>query len=179
MPIKKGTRGAALLALVFLLKLAVLLQLRNHPLLQPDAGLDTTAYVDLAHRVLKGDWGLGPGVYYVSPLYVYFLAAGLSLLKSFTAVRVAQIALGTAAVAFIFLMTRAWFGPRAAWIASGLAALTGLFTFSEVLILQASIDAFLTSAALYALTRGLSADSPPERRGNRARVAPAFTPKDL
>ena len=49
-------------------------------------------------------------MYYVSPLYIYFLAAGLAAFKSFTAVRVLQIALGTASVAFIFLTTRAWFG---------------------------------------------------------------------
>ena len=145
----------AAVGLVFLLKLVVLVQLRDHPLTQPDAGLDTTAYVELAKKVLDGDLGLGPGVYYVSPLYIYFLAAALGLLKSFTAVRVVQIALGTASVAFIFLAARAWFGRRAAWIGAGFAALTGLFTFYEVLILQASIDAFLTSAALYFLTRAL------------------------
>ena len=143
------------LAVVFLLKLVVLLQIKDHPLTQPDAGLDTTAYVELAKKVVDGNLGLGPGVYYVSPLYIYFLAAGLAALKSFTAVRVVQIALGTASVAFIFLMARAWFGQRAAAIGAALAAVTGLFTFYEVLILQASIDAFLTSAALYFLTRGL------------------------
>jgi tetratricopeptide (TPR) repeat protein len=149
-----------LLAAVFVLKLVVLLELRDHPMTQPNAGLDTTAYVDLAKKVLDGDWGLGPGVYYVSPLYIYFLAGALAALKSFTAVRVLQIVLGTASVGFIFFTTRAWFGERAAWIAAILAALTGLFTFYEVLILQAAIDAFLTSAALYFLSRGLL---PPEK----------------
>ena len=155
------------LAAVFVLKLVVLFQLRDHPLTQPDAGLDTTAYVDLAKQVIDGNWGLGPGVYYVSPLYIYFLALALAALKSFTAVRVLQVALGTASVGFIFLSTRVWFGQRAAWIAVALAALTGLFTFYEVLILQASLDAFLTSAALYALTRGLTPDLPPEGGSHR------------
>jgi tetratricopeptide (TPR) repeat protein len=145
----------AALVLVFVLKLVVLLQLRDHPLTQPDAGLDTTAYAQLAQQVLDGNVGLGPGVYYVSPFYIYFLALGLAVFKSFTAVRVLQIVLGTASVGLIFLTTRAWFGERAAWIALALAAFTGLFTFYEVLILQASVDAFLTSAALYFLTRGL------------------------
>jgi tetratricopeptide (TPR) repeat protein len=179
------------LGLVFVLKLVVLLQLRDHPLTQPDAGLDTTAYVQLAKQVVDGNLGLGPGVYYVSPLYIYFLAAGLAVFKSFTAVRVVQIALGTASVALIFLTTRAWFGQRAAWIAGALAALTGLFTFYEVLILQASIDAFLTSAALYFLARALVPDLPPKHlrqgfdgqeggsRRERNPVASAFRRKDL
>src|SRR5947207_9965167 len=66
---------AAFLAAVFALKLAVMLPLKDHVLTQPDAGLDTSAYVALAERVRGGDIGLGPGLYFVSPLYVYFLAA--------------------------------------------------------------------------------------------------------
>jgi 4-amino-4-deoxy-L-arabinose transferase-like glycosyltransferase/Flp pilus assembly protein TadD len=153
--IRIGTAIGAFLGGILGLKLAVLLQLRDHPLLHPDAGLDTTAYVGLAREVLGGNIGLGPGLYYVSPLYIYFLAGALAVFDSFTAVRVLQIALGTAAVACIFLTAREWFGDRAAWIAAGAAALTGLFTFYEVLILQSSIDAFLTAAALLALTLGL------------------------
>src|SRR5688572_21263474 len=100
---KPGWWGLALLSLAFALKLIVLQQLRDHPLTQPDAGLDTTAYVELAKQVLAGNVGLGPGVYYVSPLYIYFLAAGLALFDSFTAVRFIQILLGTASVGFIYL----------------------------------------------------------------------------
>src|SRR5690242_2923536 len=68
-----------LLAGVFVLKTAVLVQLKDHPLIQPDAGLDTTAYVRLATEVLGGNLGLGPGLYYVSPLYIYVLAAVLAI----------------------------------------------------------------------------------------------------
>ena len=44
----------AMLAGVFVLKLVVLSQLRNHPMTQPGSGLDTTAYVELAKKVLGG-----------------------------------------------------------------------------------------------------------------------------
>jgi 4-amino-4-deoxy-L-arabinose transferase-like glycosyltransferase/Flp pilus assembly protein TadD len=143
---------------VFTTKCIVVLQLRNHPLVQPDAGLDTTAYVELAKRVLGGDLGLGPGLYYVSPLYIYFLAAVLRVTDSFTAVRLVQVTLGTAAVAAIFVMAREWFGRLAAWVAAGLAALTGLFTFYEALLLQASLDAVMTAAGLASLTLALKRD---------------------
>jgi tetratricopeptide (TPR) repeat protein len=145
----------AFLAVVFLLKLIVVWQLRHHPLLQPDAGVDTTAYVDLARRALAGNWLLGPGQYFVSPLYIYFLAVVFGVTKAFTAVRLAQIALGTGAVALIFATTEQWFGRRAAWIAGVAAALTGLFTFYETLIIQASLDPVLTAAALASLTIAL------------------------
>ena len=145
-------RPVLVLSLVWLAKLLVVLQLRDHPLLQPDSGLDTTAYVDLASAVVHGNPGLGPGLYYLSPFYIYFLAGGLTILQSFTAVRVLQITLGTGAVASVFLTTQAWFGRRAAWCAGALAALTGLLTFYEAILLQASVDPFLTAAALLALT---------------------------
>lgn len=169
-----GARWLALmLAAVFLLKLVVVFQLKDHPILHPDAGLDTTAYVGLAKRVLAGDWSLGPGLYYVSPFYIYFLAAGLAVFDSFTAVRITQAVLGTLSVGCIFLMARVWFGSRAGWIAAVLAAATGLFTFYESLILQSSIDAFFTSAALCTLTYGLRGRPGGWRRQGGSRTAPA------
>ena len=150
-----------LLAPVLLLKLVIALQLDKHPLLQPDTGLDTTAYVELARRVVAGDIALGPGLYYVSPLYIYFLALILRVAGSFTAARLVQAALGTLAVGLIFLTAREWFGRRAAWIAAVLAALCGVFTWYEALILQASIDVVLTAAALWLLALALRRD---ERR---------------
>lgn len=144
------------LAAVFAAKLIVVLQLRDHPLLQPDTGLDTTVYTRLAAQVVAGNLSLGPGLYFVSPLYIYFLAAVLAVTRSFTAARVLQILLGTAAVGCIFVAAREWFGRRAAWLATLLAALTGLFTFHEVLLLQAALDPFLTAAALAALSLALA-----------------------
>ena len=144
-----------LLALAFVLKLLVLWQLKDHPLTQPDSGLDTTAYVQLARDVVGGNLGLGPGLYYVSPFYIYFLAAILSISDSFFVVRIVQIVLGTAAAGLMFLTAKRWFGERAAWVTSALAALTGLFTFYEVLLLQSSVDVFFTALALWLLTVGL------------------------
>jgi 4-amino-4-deoxy-L-arabinose transferase-like glycosyltransferase len=153
-------QGATLLCGVLLLKLVVVWQLADHPLVQPEVGLDTTAYAELARRVLAGDWGLGPGLYYVSPLYIYVLASGLALTDSFTAVRVLQVLAGTLAVGGIWVMTRAWSNTRAAWVAAVLAAGTGLVTFYEVLILQASIDFALTTMVLLALTKAVRPRAP-------------------
>ena len=150
---------AAALAAVFLVKLVVVWQLHDHPMLQEDAGLDTTAYVTLARRVVAGDLGLGPGLYYVSPLYIYFLAAVVAI-GSLTTVRVVQVALGTLAVALMFKTTEVWFGRRAAWMAGALAALAGVFTFYEALVMQSGIDTVLTAGLLagvaFAIARGES-----------------------
>ena len=147
---------AAAIAAVFVLKLIVMLQLKDHVLTQPDAGLDTTAYAGLAERVLGGDVGLGPRLYFLSPLYIYFLAVMLVIRHSFTFVRLVQIALGTGAVVCVFVTADEWFGRRAAWMAGTLATLTGVFTFYESLILQTALDPFFTAAALACLTLGLT-----------------------
>lgn len=147
-----------MLAATFVAKLVILAQLQSQPLLQPDAGLDTTAYLQLARRVIGGDLALGPGLYFLSPLYLYFLALALAVSDSLTFVRVAQVALGTVAVGCVFLTARAWFGERAGWIAAGLAALTGVFTFHEVVIMQSALDTSLTAGALLCLTRALRDD---------------------
>lgn len=136
-------------------KIVVVWQIKLAASVDPWSGLDTTAYVELAQRVQNGDWGLGPGLYYLSPFYIYFLAVILAITKSFTAVRVAQALLGTAAIWFIYQTTREWFNDRAAWIAALLAAGTGLFAFYDALILQTGVDVFFTSAALLTLTWAL------------------------
>lgn len=150
---------AAALAGVFLLKLAVLRQLGDHPLLQPGGGLDADAYHQLARRVAGGDLLLGPGLYFVSPLYIYFQAAALAISGgSLGFVRLLQIALGTAGCGLLWLTAREWFGARAAWLALLLAALTGVFTFYEILLLQAALDPFLTALDLWCLTLALRRD---------------------
>jgi tetratricopeptide (TPR) repeat protein len=153
------TRFGIFLAAVFAAKLIVVLQLRDHPLLQPGAGLDAALYTQLAASVAAGNFSLGPGLYGVSPLYVGFLAAVIGSAGTFAAARVIQIALGTAAVGFVFVAAREWFGLRAAWMAALLAALTGLLTFHEVLLLPSALDPFLTAAGLAALAVALRRSS--------------------
>jgi tetratricopeptide (TPR) repeat protein len=86
---------------------------------------------------------------------VYFLALVQSVTNVLAAVRIVQIALGTAAVACVFTAARVWFGNRAAWMAALFAGLTGLFTFYETTILPSALDPFLTSAAVAALAMAI------------------------
>ncbi|PYQ17350.1 MAG: hypothetical protein DMF80_01005 [Acidobacteria bacterium] len=165
----RSKRGAAGLLLAALLaKATVLAQLHAHPLLQPEGGLDSDVYVRLARQAAGGDWLLGHEAYFVSPFYVYFLAAVFVLTgSSLLAAKTVQIVLGTAAVGLVLATTDAWYGRRAAWIAGALAAATGVFTFNEVLLLQSAVDPFLTALALYLLARALGASGhePAQRPG--------------
>ena len=168
------------LAVVLALKLFIGLTLGGHPLLTPSGvtadlqGLDSDYYLHFAQRVRAGDvWLLDPAsffgqpapAFFISPLYIYALALFLTIGGgSLAFARGAQLALGVAAVWLVMQTARRWYGDRAAWIAGALMAGCGLFTFYESLILQASLDPFLTALDLYTLTRALQ-DGPPARLG--------------
>jgi tetratricopeptide (TPR) repeat protein len=150
-------------------KLTVVLQLHAHPLLQPAEGLDSQAYVELARRVAGGDLALGSEPFFVAPLYAYVLGLLLAVSGgSLLFAKIVQAALGTAAVGLIAATASRWQGARAAWMAGALAAVTGLFTFHEAVILQAALDPFLTALALFLLARAL-----PEAAPTRLAVAGA------
>jgi tetratricopeptide (TPR) repeat protein len=156
-----------LLLATFALKVAVLAHFNGHPLLQPAGDMDSGVYARLAADVARGDLllrGPGPVPFFVSPLYIYFLAAIHALSAgSLLAVKVVQIALGTAAAGLVYGMTRRLFGDRAALLAGILYALTGVVTFHEILILQAALDPFLTALFLYLIAVGLTAGSSSSR----------------
>ncbi len=150
---------------MLVVKLAVFSSLGNHPLLAPVGQLDGAYYLHLAQQVAAGDvwlatpdsfFGRTPPAFFVAPLYVYALALMLKLGGgSLDVVRIIQLLLGTAAVGLVALTARRWYGARAAWFAGALAALCGLFTFYEILILQAALDPFLSALDAYLLTRAV------------------------
>ena len=89
----------ALLGLVLALKMALALTLAGHPLLQPEGELDAGEYWRLAQRVAGGDVLLTGTPFYVSPLYIYWLAFAQAITgASVAGVLVLQAALGTLAV---------------------------------------------------------------------------------
>jgi tetratricopeptide (TPR) repeat protein len=144
------------------LRAGLLAQVHDHPLLRPTGVLDDAEYFRLAQRAAAGDWLLGPGAFYVSPLYIYFLAvvfrvAGAAPIHA----QGVQVLLGGAAVALIGRAGARLFGPRAGAIAAGLAALTGVLAFNEVLLLQSALDPFLSALALERLSAALVRGGPP------------------
>ncbi len=170
-----------LLLAAFALKVAVLARFNSHPLLQPAGEMDSGVYARLAADVARGDLLLrspGPVPFFVSPLYIYFLAAIDALSAgSLLAAKTVQILLGTAAVALVTLTAKRLFGERAALAAGILYALTGVVTFHEVLILQAALDPFLTALCLFlladALTRGRGSSKVNGREARRGRPGDA------
>ncbi|MFI5177875.1 MAG: tetratricopeptide repeat protein [Vicinamibacterales bacterium] len=157
--------GFIALAGVFLIRLAVFIELGHHPLLLPGGQLDDAYYFHLADRVAHGDvWLTDPASFFghaeppffLSPLYIYVLAVVLKASGgSLDIVRLFQIALGTASVWLLWLTARRWYGEPAAWWTAAFAALFGLAVFYEILVVEAALDPFLTALDLYLLTRAI------------------------
>jgi Flp pilus assembly protein TadD len=146
----------ALFAVALAVRLVLLSQLHGHPLLRPTGVLDDAEYFRLAQRAAGGDWALGPGAYYVSPLYIYFLAAvfriaGVAVLPA----QILQVVLGASAAALVAVSGRRLFGPRAGVLAGLLVAMTGVLAFAEILVLQSALDPFLAALALERLSAAL------------------------
>ena len=151
---------AAIVLAALIIRLIVLVQLGGDPLLQPRGVLDDAAYVRMATRVAAGDLALAPDVYYLAPLYTYFLGLVFAVTGgSLQAARLVQVALGVGTVALVMATARAWWSRGAALAAGALAAATGLLAFNEILILQSSVDAFLTAVALFALAHAVRSPS--------------------
>lgn len=150
--------------LVLVARGAVISALADHPLLQPGDGLDTGTYVDLARRVAGGDLLLRafPEPFFVSPLYVYFVAAILYVTGgSLKAVLAVQALLGALAAGLAGGSARRLFGDRAAVPAAALLGLAGVVAFHEAVLLQASLDPFLAALALWLLVRALEGEARP------------------
>lgn len=153
-------RTGLIVTAALVVKLVVLFQLWDHPLLAPHGELDTAYYVALSERIATEGVLAPTGAFIVSPLYVYFLAVVYAAGGTLLAAQLVQVGLGALAVGLLFATACHWFGGRAALAAAGLAILTGFFTFSEVLILQSALDPFLVSCALYSLTRTMAGGGP-------------------
>lgn len=156
----------ALLLFALAVRLIVVAQLHDHPLLQPTGGLDADYYAGLGTRIAAGDLllrGLGPEPFVVAPLYAYFLGLVFALTgSSLLAARVAQALLGVAAVWLTYRAALRWGGHLAAGAGAALLAATGFVAFSEALISQAALDPVLTALALWAWGEALWRDQPRE-----------------
>lgn len=133
----------------------------DHPLLRPEGGLDAGVYVDLARQVAGGDLLLRsvPEPFFVSPLYLYFVALVLAVTGgALAAVLAVQAILGAAAVWLTGDAARRLFGNAAALPAAVLLALTGVVVFHEAVPLQAALDPFLAALALWLVVRATPRD---------------------
>ena len=116
--------------------------------------LDHQAYDQWAQRIAAGGW-IGTGVFWVDPLYAYWLAILYSVFgHQFVVARVAQLAMGVANVALAGALTKGLTGSRAASTAAMLiGALYIPAIHNEVQLEKATLSTLLFSGLLVLFLR--------------------------
>jgi 4-amino-4-deoxy-L-arabinose transferase-like glycosyltransferase len=111
-------------------------------------------------RAMWGRW-IGEGRFYRDALYPYVLAASHRVLGPHLAPVLAwQALLGLATVALVFAVARTMWDQATAVAAGTLAAMYAPFVFFESALLEATLVAFLTLAAVAAATVAARRESP-------------------
>lgn len=145
---------ACVVALAAVLRVSYALASRHSPFFD-HLDLDSRFYDLWAKRIASGDW-VGDEVFFMGPLYPYFLAliykvAGHSLLT----VKIVQSLLGGLTAGIVYLLGRECFGVIAGLIAGFLAAMYVPFLFYDNSILFPVLATLLNTMMLYFLYLGV------------------------
>ncbi len=117
---------------------------------------DAFFFNNWAQEIASGDW-LGDGVFFIGPLYAYFLGIIYKLIgPHLTVVRLVHIALDGASAVFIYGFGRRVFGEWPARVAGILWVVYLPAIFFSSFILPVSLDVFLITASFYFLARGVA-----------------------
>lgn len=148
---------------VFLVALAIRLFVLYETSSSPVWGIlfvDSAQYDTWARTIAAGDW-LGEGVFFMAPLYPYFLGALYALFGvKLTSILVVQSLVGSASCGLLAVAGREFFGARVGIVAGVLLAVYPVAVFSDTLVQKSVLDLFLVSLLLAVLGRALRDPSP-------------------
>lgn len=136
-------------ALAFILRLIYYAEVHNQLYFQALL-FDAKSYDSWARRILTEGW-LGKGIFFVSPLYAYFLAIIYKLGGNPTTVKFIQFGLGSLVPLFIYGIGVRLFSKRVAIIASLISCFYGGAIFFEGLLLKTTLEVFLVCASFFFL----------------------------
>jgi 4-amino-4-deoxy-L-arabinose transferase-like glycosyltransferase len=122
--------------------------------------VDPKVYHDWALEIANGNI-VGDEVFFLSPLYPYFLGAIYSVFgPGFVVSRIIQALLGSISCVMVYYLGKQLFGRRVGFVAGMFAALYIMSIFYEGLFLVAAIQTPLNLLALIALLRCREKPSP-------------------
>jgi len=105
--------------------------------------------------ISRGDWAGGKDVYFIGPLYAYFLAFIYAVIgPRLTVVRMVQVAMEAGTALFLYGLGRRTVGEKPARVGTLLWALYLPAVFQSSFILPVALDLFLVVGGLYLLARG-------------------------
>lgn len=117
---------------------------------------DAFFFNNWAQAIASGDWLGGEEVFFIGPLYAYFLGIIYRLIgPHLTVVRFVHIGLEVGSALFIYGFARRALGERAAKVAGAIWALYLPAIFFSSFVLPVSLDVFLITGSFYLLARGV------------------------
>ncbi len=124
--------------------------------------VDPKYFHDWGARIASGDW-LGSGVFFLSPLYPYFLGVLYTLFGSPNVLlaRLVQMLLGATGILLVHSIGKRLFDIRVGLLAALLQALYVMNIFYDGMLLVAPLQAFLNLLGVWLLVR--ASDSPRAR----------------
>ncbi len=135
-----GWTIGVILAVAALLRIAYLIDYRAHSVFWDVMLLDAEVYDRWARDLAAGGWIGGTEVFYLPPLYPYFLAVLYAMAgPSYPVVYVVQSLLGLANIWLIWLIGRRAFDPPVPALAAAIATLYGSFMFLDAKLLSTTI----------------------------------------
>lgn len=147
-----GLAGVFLLALV--VRLLVLYEISSSPA-WGILSIDSAFYNAWAKRIAAGDW-LGEGVFFMAPLYPYFLGGLYAVFGANpTTALVIQAAIGSASCVLLAIAGNLFFGHRVGLLAGLLLAIYSTAVFSDIQIQKSVLDLFLIGLLLVAMAKAL------------------------
>ncbi len=106
--------------------------------------------------ISRGAWLGGDAVFFIGPLYAYFLAVIYALIgPQLAVVRLVHIALEVGSALFIYGFARRAVGERPAKVAGAIWVFYVPAIFFSSLVLPVSLDVFLITGSFYLLARGV------------------------
>lgn len=148
---KRRWQGVFVIGLAVVVRLAYIAQLGGSILFDQPQG-DALYHFDMARQIAGGDW-FGDRVFYLAPLYPYFVAVIFSVAgANVLAVALVQVVLSVADVWIIMKIAQRVFGPTVGTVAGIIAACYGPFVFYTGFLLKETLGLMLFDAfALYAV----------------------------
>ena len=118
---------------------------------------DAFFFNNWAQEIVSGDWKGGDTVFFIGPLYAYFLAIIYRLTGGphLVIVRYVHIALEVGSVLFLYGFARRVFGERPAKVTGIIWVLYLPAIFFSSFVLPVSLDIFLIAGSFYLVARGV------------------------
>lgn len=139
-------------AIGLIIRLLFIVETQNTPFVQ-SLFSDSKIYNDFALDIAQNNNWLGTDVFFMAPVYPYFLAVIYKIFgNSLYLIRLIQAFFSTASIFIIYVITRNLFSKRSAVLAALISAFFSSFIFYSGLILSETLQIFFASVLVLSLT---------------------------